>query len=129
LQEEAFAALDPVLLELCRLRIATLLGDTEEQARRAPAALEAGLTEAKVAELPSWPDSPLFDERERACLAFTEMFVGDVSGITDADAAAVLEALGPARFHGFTTSLLAFDQHQRLRLAMLRVLGAPEDAS
>src|SRR6478752_5769055 len=66
---------DPVLLELARIRIATLLRYPAEVARRNPRARDAGLTEAKVADLPAWPTSPLFTARERACLSLTEQFV------------------------------------------------------
>jgi hypothetical protein len=66
---------DPVLLELARIRIATLLGHTGELARRNAKARAAGLTEAKVANLPAWPTSPLFTTRERACLSLAEQFV------------------------------------------------------
>ena len=46
--------LDPVLIELCRLRMATLLGSKLDLSLRYKPALEAGLTEAKVAELASY---------------------------------------------------------------------------
>ena len=62
LRPEAFDALaavvaaawqdtDPVLLELARLRIATLLRNTGESTRRTTMASEAGLSETQVAEL------------------------------------------------------------------------------
>lgn len=63
--------LDPVLLELCRLRSATLLGVPAEQRRR----LVDGMDEALVAELPAWPTSPRFDDRTRAAVRFTELFL------------------------------------------------------
>jgi alkylhydroperoxidase family enzyme len=63
----AWEETDPVLLELARLRIATLLGHTAELSRRSAKARDAGLTEAKVAELAAWPTSPRFTVRDRAC--------------------------------------------------------------
>lgn len=115
----------PDLLELARLRLAMLLDDGDELDRRKRAARTAGLPHEKVAALAAWPDSPLFSPGERACLAFVEQFAGDVGSLSDAQAAAVLEQLGPASFHAFVVALLALDQHQRLRLALARLF--PED--
>ena len=92
----AWRVVDPVLLELCRLRIAMLLGCEAELAARTPAAVERGLDEATVAELAQWPTSPRFGPRERACLALCEQFVMDVAGVTDELAADVSAHLGPA---------------------------------
>jgi len=125
LHRESWAAVDPVILELCRLRIAMLLGDQEEQARRSPGATAAGFDEAKAGELARWADSPRFSAAERACLAFAEQFVVQVSGMTEADTGAVLEHLSPAQLYGLATAILALDGHQRLRLALARVLGDP----
>ena len=124
LHAESWKAVDPGLLEVCRLRIAMLQGDTAELARRAP---HANVDEAKIAELASWPDSPRFTEAERACLAFTEQFVADVSSLTRADVDAVLAHLDPEAAYGFVTALLALDEHQRLSLALGRVLGPQEE--
>ena len=78
----AWAVVDPVVLELCRLRLAQLFGDAAESARRTPAAVAAGLDESMVRELPAWPRSPRFGPRERACLAFCEQFFVDVANVT-----------------------------------------------
>jgi alkylhydroperoxidase family enzyme len=126
--EEIWSAVDPVLLELARLRIAMLLGDGVEGARRSPAAAAAGLDEAKIAELALWPSSPRFSEAERACLALTEQFVGDVSNVTQGDIDAVLAHLSPGQVYAFTAALLALDEHQRLSLAVRRVFDPVEEA-
>jgi len=115
--EAAWAATDPVLLELCRVRIAMLLGCEAEQGLRTPAALAAGLDEAAVAELAQWPTSGRFGPRERACLAFCEQFVIDVATISDEQARAVSDALGPEHLADFVSALLVVEQRQRLRLA------------
>lgn len=121
--EAAWSSVEPTLLELARIRIAMLLGDEAEQARRSPAAAEAGLTEEKIAALTDWPSSPLYSARERACLAFTEQYAGDVANLTKADADAVIEHLGAAAFYRFVNALLALDEHARLNLALARVFG------
>jgi alkylhydroperoxidase family enzyme len=47
--------------------------------------VKAGVPEAKLAALPDYARSPLFDERERAALAFAEEVVrDDVRDVSDA---------------------------------------------
>lgn len=116
--EAAWGAVDPVLLELCRLRIATLLDCRSEADVRTAA---AGLDEAMIAELPAWPSSPRFDARQRACLAFCEQFVIDVAGMPDDLALAVVDHLGEAGARTFTAALLVVEQRQRLALALDRL--------
>lgn len=122
----AWRVVDPVLLELCRLRVAALLGCEAEATARTPAAREAGLDEATVADLPRWPTSPRYGARERACLALCEQFVMDVGGMPDGLALDVAEHLGSGGLADLVTALLVLEQRQRLRLAWeaLAVPGA-----
>ena len=113
----AWAVADPVLLELCRLRIAQLLGSQPEQEARTPEALAAGLDEPTIADLRAWPTSSRFGPRERACLAFCEQFVIDVASLSDELARDLSDELGPAAFVDFVNALLVVEQRQRLRLA------------
>jgi alkylhydroperoxidase family enzyme len=122
LHREAWRVADPVLLELCRLRIAQLLGCDAEQAARTPEALAAGLEEATVAELRAWPTSSRFGPRERAGLAFCEQFMIDVAGLDDHLAMALSDELGSVAFVDFVNALLIVEQRQRLRLAWERLL-------
>ena len=113
----AWAVVDPVVLELCRLRLAQLFGDTAESARRTPAALAAGLDESMVRELPAWPGSPRFGPRERACLAFCEQFFVDVANVTTNETEAISAELGVQGLADFVSALLVIEQRLRLRLA------------
>jgi alkylhydroperoxidase family enzyme len=124
LDEAAWSIVDPVVLELCRLRIATLLGCEFEKHRRTDTAIDAGLDEATIAELSAWPTSERFGPRDRACLAFCEQFVIDVAGMSDELAVAVADHLGPQAFRNFVAALLVLEQRQRLRLAW-ELLFAP----
>jgi alkylhydroperoxidase family enzyme len=108
----------PVTLELCRLRMATLLRSPGALAERSPPAVAAGLDEARIAALPSWPTDPMFSAEERACLAVAELWVIDPHAITDDDAAAVLAALGPAGMVTFTTALGVWDGQHRFDNAL-----------
>ncbi len=109
---------DPVLLELCRLRVATLLGFTAEQARRTARARAAGLDEPKVAELTAWPSSSHFTARERACLTLAEQFVVDANGVTDEHIHDVAEHLGPEGCYTFVQALSVVETFQRACLTL-----------
>jgi alkylhydroperoxidase family enzyme len=109
---------DPLLLELTRLRIAKVLGHTAELARRSARARDAGLTEAKVADLAAWPTSPVFTARERACLSLTEQFVIDANGVTEAQVAEVTEHLGAAGCYAFVEAVSVLETFQRACLTL-----------
>ncbi|MCW2615320.1 MAG: hypothetical protein JWN08_2314 [Frankiales bacterium] len=115
--DAAWQVVDPLLLELCRLRVAVLLGCEAEGAARSPQAARAGLDEATVAELAQWPTSPRYGPRERACLALAEQLVLDVAGTTDEQTADVAAHLGPSGLADLVAALLVVEQRQRLRLA------------
>lgn len=114
--------LDPVTLELCRLRVAQLLGLRGEEHLRYEAATAAGLTEALVAALPSWPHAAEFTEAQRAALAFTEQFVIDPHGIDDGLRDRVIDAWTVAGLVALCEALALFEGFDRFR-AVLGVDG------
>jgi alkylhydroperoxidase family enzyme len=119
LDDDIWDAADPELLELARLRIAMLLGaDPADLARPRRAPL---LAPEKVDNLRAWPTSPLYSERERACLGLTEQFVMDVAGVTDDDVAAAREWLSPNELYGFVTALYILEFGQRMHIADRRL--------
>lgn len=109
---------DPVLLELCRLRMAKLMGAATAQAERSPQALAAGLTEDLVERLPRWPEDPAFTDAHRAAMAFAEQLVIDHHGTTDDQVAALTAALGAEGVVALTTALGVWDNQHRLDLAL-----------
>jgi len=115
---------DPVLLELCRLLAAGLLGCTSEQRIRYRPAVDAGLSELAAASVATWRTAGCFDARERACLLFAEKFVLDPHTIDDADVAAVRDAIGTEATVALTEALALFDGFMRFR----RMLGADDPA-
>lgn len=121
--DAAWTSVDPVLLELCRLRVAMLLGCSNERATRTPAAVAAGLDEAAVDELADWHRSGRFGGVERAALAFTEQWVIDVAGMDDATVFALREQLGEQGLADFTSALLVVEQRQRLRQTWRALFG------
>ena len=112
---------DSVLLELCRLRVAQLLGCSPLPHAGAGMRLDA----PRRAALDAWADSELFSERERACLAFADRFVLDPHAITDDDAAALSRYLSPAEMVAFTEALALLDGFTRF-CAMLGIRNRDE---
>jgi alkylhydroperoxidase family enzyme len=100
---------DPVLLELCRLRSAQLHGAQHPLSLRTPEARAAGLDEAKIARLAEWWKQPGFSDLERACLRFAEQFVLDAQAMSDEEARPVVTALGDAGTVAFIEALAIFD--------------------
>jgi alkylhydroperoxidase family enzyme len=100
---------DPVILELCRLRIAQLHGARHPLSTRTREAREAGLGEAKIAALSAWWRSPGFSDLERSCLRFAEQFATDASAISDDEARPVVAGLGQAGTVAFVEALAVFD--------------------
>ena len=118
---------DPVLLELCRLRIAQLHGAAHPLSIRTREAAEAGLGEAKIARLADWWKQPGFSGLERACLRFAEQFVLDAKAMSDEEARPVVAALGDAGTVAFVEALAIFDGFGRF-CRMLGVSPVEADA-
>ena len=119
----AWDAVDPTILELCRLRIASMLGAAGEFAHRSA---QAPIDETKIQALSQWPLSPLFNEAERACLGFAEQFVIDVAGLDDATAVRVGESLGQQELANFVSALLVIEQRIRISLAWQTIFGGSQ---
>lgn len=115
------ASVDARILEVCRLRTATILGNTHAWHERSEAAVTAGLDEQLVAQLAQWPTHPGFDAATRACLGLAEQFVIDVHGITDEQVAHVASHIGPDGVVTLTTALAAWDLIHRFDNALLAI--------
>lgn len=110
---KSLARLDPILVELCRLRIAQMVESEFDLGLRYKAAVDAGLTPAKVAAITDYPTSELFTERERVILEFTEQWVIQSSSITDDDTDRVQTVITPAEFMYLCKALSVMDQFAR----------------
>lgn len=117
----AFSAVDRELLELVRLRVAALLGNSAELAAVASRRM---LSEEKIRSLPDWPKSSLFSDAERACLDYAEQYAIDVSGMTDEHAQALLRHFTVAQIFAFAHAVYLIDAAQRTQLVLGRVLDA-----
>jgi AhpD family alkylhydroperoxidase len=78
------AATPRVLRELVILRTAQIVRSDYELNQHIPMALKSGLTQQQLDEVARWRDSKLFDERQRAVLAYVEQLLagGDVDDAT-----------------------------------------------
>lgn len=101
------------LLELCRLRLGRLHGGELPDLSPAMRAARLGRDPAQAAAIERWEDSDAFDATEQACLRFAEQFALDPSRISDADAAAVVAALGDAGTVAFVEALAILDGFSR----------------
>lgn len=86
-------AIDPAVLELCRLRIRSLLGIDAT-----PNDDIAGLDPAKVAMLHRWPSAPSFTPHDRVCLDLAEQLLMDATGVSDERAGQAIEVIGRDAF-------------------------------
>jgi AhpD family alkylhydroperoxidase len=66
------AGIEPRLRELVRIRASQINGCAYCIDMHTKDARAIGETEQRLYALPAWPETPFFDERERAALAFTE---------------------------------------------------------
>ena len=72
------------LLELVIMRTAEIVGSTYEINQHIPLAKMCGYSDAQIVALPAWQASTLFDDKERATLAYVEEMAhgGDVDDPT-----------------------------------------------
>lgn len=110
--------IDPVTLELCRLRVAQLHGAQAALAERRAEAAAAGLTEERIARLADYGRDPAFSAVERACLELSELFVMDPSAIDDATFGAVRDALGDQGTVALLEALAVFDGFSRAQVML-----------
>lgn len=95
-REQATAAgLDRALIELVNMRASQINGCENCLDAHWRAGTAAGLTPQKLALLPAWRDSQLYDDRERAALAIAEAVTSPAAGphLDDEQYAAVREDL------------------------------------
>lgn len=116
--------LAPATLELCRRRIAVLLGaSTDDALAGAPG---GAVSAAKLADLPAYASSSRFSAVERVCIAYAEQYVLDPHGFSDDDFARLRAVLDAPQIATLTLAVAMFDALTRFRLALGQ---APGEAS
>jgi alkylhydroperoxidase family enzyme len=119
LQRATWETAPAALLELCRERVAMLLRAPEEIGCR-PDGVQA-LEADKARSLADWPSSPAFTDAERVALSFTEQFVMDVAGTTDADRERLAGHLPADQIGPFVMGLYVCDFGLRMDLVTVRL--------
>jgi hypothetical protein len=114
------AGVDPVTLDLCRLRMSMLIIPGADPGPPDSRAVAAGLDDELLSDLAHWPTSDRFEAARRAAIGFAEQYVLDPHGFTDGDAAAMHEHFTPPQLATLTTAVATFDALARVR-ALLTV--------
>lgn len=104
------SGVDRPTLELCRRRLLHVLGRDTDDPSRALADVDAGVLD----DLRSWPTSPMFADRERALLTFTERLALDPAGAHDGEVVPVRDALGERGVVALTVALGLLEGLERL---------------
>jgi alkylhydroperoxidase family enzyme len=114
---------DPVVLELCRLRVAQLLGcASEQEVRYGPTEADgpgAPFVDAVMVDaLAQWPTAEPFTDAQRAALAFAEQFVIDPQGIKGPIRDELRRHYELPEVVALTEALALFDGFTRFRLVL-----------
>ena len=125
---------DPVLLELIRLRYAQMHDVASELQLRYQEAVGAGLTEEKIAALEDYGSSDLFTERERDCLEFAEQISLDPHLVSEEHFARAGRDLTDEEMLAFVYACTTLEGMARLRAILevepvfdgITVVAAPE---
>lgn len=105
------------LRELVIMRVAQLNHAPYEADQHAPIALREGVSQARLDALPNWQDSPLFDARERAVLAYTDAMTRQVQ-VSDEVFAFVAAHFEPQRLVELTATVAAYNMVSRFLEAL-----------
>ncbi len=119
------AGLGHGLLELIKLRASQINGCANCVNLHANRLREAGETEERIQNVVAWWESPCFEEREAAALAWTEAvtLVAD-SRVPDDVYARVSAQFDPRELAALTYAICAINSHNRLAVAFRRVPGS-----
>jgi AhpD family alkylhydroperoxidase len=103
--------------ELVIMRVAALNGASYEADQHVPYALKEGVSQAQLDALPAWETSDLFDERERAVLAYTDAMTRTVQ-VADPIFAAVRAAFDDRMLVELTATVAAYNMVSRFLEAL-----------
>ena len=113
------AELDDRTRELVIMQVAVLNGADYEYRAHAPIALKTGVTQQQIDALPTWRASELFDERDRAILAYAESITREIH-VPDDVFAAVAPHFGSRELVELTVTVAGYNCVSRV-LEALRI--------
>ncbi|MEY2471234.1 MAG: hypothetical protein QOK28_563 [Actinomycetota bacterium] len=109
---------DPVLRELGQTRAGWLVGSQFVFSQHCKSCRELGVAEDKIAAIPSWQVSDLFDPLERALLAYTDALVLGGGRVPDGVFDALTDHLGDDAILEFTYITLLYAMHAVMARAL-----------
>jgi len=98
----------PLLRELAILRTGQILHSDYELDQHVPIAKSCGVTDPQIAALPDWRASELFDEKQRALLAYTEALDTHGGDVDDATYAAFAKQFTPREIVELTITVVTY---------------------
>jgi AhpD family alkylhydroperoxidase len=110
-------ALPGALREMVIMRIAHLNGAPYEAAQHAPIALREGLSEAQVDALADWHASTLFDDTQRAVLAYCDAMTREIR-VPAETFAAIRRLFDPREVVELTATIGAYNMVSRFLEAL-----------
>ena len=111
------SSLHGAIREMVIMRVALLNRAPYEAEQHAPIALREGMSQAQLDALSDWEQSPLFDERERAVLAYTDAMTRNVQ-VPEGVFAAVSVHFEPQQLVELTATVAAYNMVSRFLEAL-----------
>lgn len=123
------SAIEPAIRDLVTIRASQLNGCAFCLDMHVKEAKLAGERELRLHHVAIWRESPLFDERERAALAWTEALtrLGE-EGVSDTAYAAVRAVLSEKELSDLTFLVVAINGWNRLSIAFRPEVGSKDAA-
>jgi alkylhydroperoxidase family enzyme len=104
-----YDAVTPALLrEMAILRTGQILHSAYELDQHIPLAKACGMTDAQIAALPNWRGSDLFDQKQRALLAYTEALDEHGGDVDDATYDAFAAYFSPQEIVEITITVVTY---------------------
>src|ERR1035437_8997377 len=121
--------LDPVLLELIKIRASQINGCAYCLDMHTKDARAQGETEQRIYALNAWRETPFFTEKERAALAWTESVTQvSTSQVPDEVYEIVRQHLDEKEIVNITTAIVAINGWNRFAVSFRSVPGAYQPA-
>ena len=119
--------LSPVLRELAQTRVGWARQRRFVFSQHCKASRDNGVSEEKIAAIPSWATSDVFSAEERAVLAWTDALVLDGGRASDATFAALSEHLSDVAIMELTYIATMYDMHAVMSRALRLELDDVDD--
>jgi alkylhydroperoxidase family enzyme len=103
--------------EMTIIRVAVVNGADHEKKSHIPFALKEGMTEAQVEALSDWQGSSLFNEADRAVLAYADAMTKDIQ-VPDAVFATVRKHFDDRELTELTATIAAYNLVSRFLVAL-----------